>query len=91
MEIVKSNLLNILNSKKGMSELPFEEKNRITATDVISKMPEDISAERFAELMVQNHLCPSLFTENFKCKEQEYFAARCEHCWCQSLKYPNNI
>jgi hypothetical protein len=91
MEIVKSNLLNILNNKKGMSELPFEAKNRMSAIDVVSKMPENISVDKFAELMVQNHLCPSLFIEKFKCKEQEYFAARCEHCWCQAVKYPNNI
>ena len=90
MKIVKSDLLDILEKKENTVELPFEKKNRLKAQEVVSEMSTNISVTDFAKLMVKNHLCPSLFFDKFRCREQEYFAARCENCWENSFKYPNN-
>lgn len=86
-KILKSNLLTKLEEKQNNENLPFEEKRIFKAYNIVNEMKDEIECDRLATVMAENHLCPSLFLNDFICKEQEYFGARCEACWKNALKY----
>lgn len=89
--ILKSEMLNELENRKIGALTSSESKKVFDAYDIVSEMSDEVSADDFAKLMAKHHFCPSLFSVGFKCREQEYFSARCESCWQDYFKYPNLI